>query len=166
MTLVTTTTCNDFLPAKDENNFTAYQSGNLSNQTSMSFITEEQEQYYKESIIINYQRYKALFRSKLMGNILIDDKNIIRDFNQRAKEDFDTMLGKNVRIGASITDWFELSAFGLFFQKIFQGNLNKMVEFEFTGTDGISHAIRMEILLFISPSENRILKCISMIKIR
>ncbi|HVD97486.1 MAG TPA: hypothetical protein VNB90_04720 [Cytophagaceae bacterium] len=166
MDLFTINPDDHFLLTQEENDFNSYESGNHSNATAMSFISEEQEQYYKESIIINYQRYKALFRSKLMGNILIDDKNIIRDFNKTAREDFDTMLGKYIRIGSSITDWFETPFFGPVFQKILQSGLNEIFEFEFVGPDGVAHTIRMEILLFISPSENRLLKCISTIKIR
>ena len=127
--------------------------------------SEEQEKYYKESIIINYQRYKAMFRSSLVSNILIDDKYVIRDINKKAKEEFGQILGTEIKIGTVISEWFNNSGKDSVFLKALKNSLNELMEFELIGSDGKKHRFQIEIILFINPSENRLLKCISALKV-
>ncbi len=166
MEILTITAENDLLIANstENENTSPPKSGNKESAQKPTH-SEEQELYYKESIIINYQRYKALFRSKLIAHILIDEKNIIRDFNKKAKENFGQFLSKDIKIGNSIASWFEVPHYGTIFQKALQTGLNEMIEFEFTDLLGEKHRFHLEIILFISPSDNRLLKCISAVKI-
>ncbi len=170
MELINNSTDSNFLicDKAEENNYSSLSKSTISNNVinKESFMySEEQEKYYKESIIINYQRYKAMFRTTLISNILIDDKYIIRDINKKAKEEFGQILGTDVKIGSKISDWFNDSDQSAVFSKALKNSLNEVMEFELIGSDGRKHLFQIEILLFINPAENRLLKCISALKI-
>ncbi len=122
---------------------------------------EEQQRYYKESIMLNYQRYKALFRSRLLCNVLIDDKNIVRDINKTAREELSRLLGVEIKIGVSLNSKCTEP-----FQKILRSSLNEMTELELMDQAGNKHLFQVEIILLVSPEENGLLKCISAVKIR
>jgi hypothetical protein len=170
MELMNITTDSNFLvynKAEDEVFSTSSKSEinkNVMNKKSFMY-SEEQEKYYKESIIINYQRYKAMFRTALIGNILIDDKYIIRDINKKAKDEFSQILGTDIKIGTSVSYWFNDSHQGSVFLKALKNSLNEVMEFELIGIDGKKHRFQIEMILFINPSENRLLKCILAVKI-
>jgi hypothetical protein len=139
---------------------------NLSTNFSKPIKTEplvknDQELYYKESIIINYQRYKAMFSSLLISNILIDDRFIIRDINKRAKTDFEKILGKTISIGTSVINLLEKSSTDNFPKSLFNNSFHEIIAFETIDTKNIVHKFQMEVLLFVSPSENKLLRCLS-----
>jgi hypothetical protein len=121
----------------------------------------EQELYYKESIIINYQRYKAMFNSLLTSNILVDDKFIIRDINKKAKADFEKILGKSISIGTSVINLLEESSTENFLNSLFNNSFHEIISFETIDIKNIVHKFQMEVLLFVSPSENKLLRCLS-----
>jgi hypothetical protein len=170
MELISTTDCNLLICDKaEENNYSPLSKSTTSKNAILneSFMySEEQEKYYKESIIINYQRYKAMFRTALISNILIDDKYIIRDINKKAKDEFGQILGKDIKIGSKISDWFNDTHQNTVFSKALKNSLNEVMEFELIGSVGKKHLFQIEILLFINPAENRLLKCISALRIR
>jgi hypothetical protein len=106
-----------------------------------------------------------MFRTALISNILIDDKYVIRDINKKAKEEFSQILGMDIKIGTIISDWFNSSFQDSVFPKTLKNSLNELMQFEIIGVDGNKHRFEIEIILFISPAENRLLKCISALKI-
>jgi hypothetical protein len=151
--------------ASEENELLHIPANNSTKNKAMSHH-EEQEKYYKESILMNYQRYKALFRSKLISNILIDDKNMIRDLNKKAKQDFEGISGQELKIGSSLSNWFHMPIYGPILKATLANGLNKVVEFAYIDKEGVLCQFHLEIILFISPEDSRLLKCISAVRVR
>ena len=134
-----------------------------SNSPKITKLTDEQ--HYKEVLLVNYQRYRALFHTMLINNILVDDKYIIRDINKKAKEEFAEIIGKTLKIGVSLTSLFHELKLNLVLQKLRQDqHLDNIIEFELTDSLGKKHQFKMEPILFISPNDNILFKCISIVK--
>jgi hypothetical protein len=146
----------------DQDSF--YERGNKDKPLAKT-LADNEEQYFKELLLVNYQRYRALFHSMLINSILVDDKYIIRDINKKAKEEFGGIIGANLKIGTSLTSIFYGLGLETVLGRLRQNNtLSDIIEFDLIDPSGIKHQFKMEPILFISPNDNVLFKCISIVK--
>ncbi|HWZ22122.1 MAG TPA: hypothetical protein VNW06_05680, partial [Cytophagaceae bacterium] len=147
----------------DQDSF--YEKENKGKTLSKGTQVENEDQYFKELLLVNYQRYRALFHSMLINSILVDDRYVIRDINKKAKEEFGEIIGANLKIGTSLTSLFYGAGLETVLERLRKNNtLGDIIEFDLIDPKGIKHQFKMEPILFISPNDNVLFKCISIVK--